>query len=184
MKTEREKLITWLFNWTMVLYCRFKKKKSWNITTQQLLDMPTDTFGYHLGQLLHTNGFELIPKVERHDAYHLITGFGTTVKEEIALQYACFGNGKRTPYLYGVLCLGTLLLPDYFSYYLKAYQYGKQANSFHHFDFKQILPLNFETFKSIIFSEKANNLNPNIKKLKSSLIPIHINLKNIQHENS
>jgi|TARA_R110002020_G_scaffold95012_4_gene228208 hypothetical protein len=152
MKKIRKQIIHWLFDQTMVLYCRFKKKEPWNVTTQDLLSMPSNTFGYRLGQLLQQNGFDLIPKVERHDAYHLVTGFGTSVEEEIALQYTCYGNGKRTPYLYGVLALGTLILPDYLPFYLGAYRYGKLAKSFHHYDYKKILPLDFKTFQSSIFN--------------------------------
>ena len=151
----RKLVITWLFNWTMGVYCKFKKKEAWNISTEQLLEMDKTTFGHTLGKLLHDNNFQLIPKVERHDAHHLLTGFGTRIEDEIALQYCCFGNGKRTPYLLGVLLVGTLILPDYLPYYIKAYRYGKQADSFHHFDFKQILPLNFIDFQQTIFTNTA-----------------------------
>lgn len=154
MKQFRKHLIHWLFEKTMLIYCKFKKKQAWNISVKQLMKMPTNTFGYRLGIFLHAQGFELIPKVERHDAYHLITGFNTTVEDEIALQYACYGNGKRTPYLWGVLLLGTLLLPDYWSYYLKAYSFGKNSHSFHHFDYKKVLPLDFQLFHDALFSEK------------------------------
>lgn len=166
MKKYRKLFITWLFKWTMVIYCKFKKKEAWNISTSQLLKMKQSTFGYSLGKLLHSNGFELIPKVERHDAYHLLTGFGTTVEDEIALQYCCFGNGKRTPYLYGVLFLGTLILPDYLPYYIIAYKYGKQANSFHHFDFEKVLPLDFIDFQQTIFTDTAQAKMNYYKKLK------------------
>jgi len=149
----RKKLITWLFDWTMIIYCKFKKKEAWGITTAQLLEMPSYSFGFHLGQLLDKNNFELIPKVERHEAYHLITGYSTSVADEIALQYCCFGNGKRTPYLLGVLLIGTILLPDYFSSYIKAFQIGKSANSFHHFDYKKLLSVDFENFRKIIFTQ-------------------------------
>ncbi len=149
----RKKLISWLFDWTMILYCKFKRKVAWGITTTQLLDMPSYSLGFHLGQLLHKNKFELIPKVERHDIYHLVTGYGTTVEEEIALQYCCFGNGKRTLYLYGVLLIGTFLLPDYISDYIKAYQLGRNANSFHHFDYKELLSVNYENFRNAIFAK-------------------------------
>ena len=153
MKKQRKKIINWLFNWTMILYCRFKQKQPWNITTAQLVAMPANSFGHHLGILLQTNGFELIPKVERHDAYHLLTGYSTSVEDEIALQYCCFGNGKRTPYLLGVLAVGTLLLPEYVPKYIRAYYYGKSCNCFHHFDFKKVLPLDFEDFKQAIFTK-------------------------------
>ncbi len=74
----RKKLIsTELFDWTMILYCKFRRKKAWGITTEMLLGMPTNTFGYYLGSFLKERNFSLIPKVERHDAYHVLTGYGT-----------------------------------------------------------------------------------------------------------
>lgn len=142
----------------MNFYYKFKKKKAWGISTAQLLQMPKNTFGHHLGLLLHSNCFELIPKVERHDAYHLVTGFSTPVKDEIALQYTCFANGKRIPYLLGVLTLGTLLLPDHLTYYRKAYQYGRALYSFHQYDYKTILPLDFKHFKTLVMNKKATTI--------------------------
>jgi len=169
MNKHRKQLINWLFEITMVIYCKFKKKTAWNITTEELLNMPTNCFGFHLGTFLNNRGFELIPKVERHDAYHLLTGYGTKVEDEIALQYACFGNGKRTPYLFGVIILGTLLLPDYLKYYMKGYRFGNGCNSFHHFDFKKVLPLDFELFRSTIFSELELKKLHNIQTTKTNI---------------
>ncbi len=153
MKSLRKQLINWLFETSMVLYCRFKNKQPWGISSKEMLQMPKNTFGYRLGEFLSSHGFEPIPKVERHDAYHVLCGYGTAVEDEIALQYACFGNGKKTPYLWAVLFLGTLILPDYLPYYLKSYRFGKQAHSFHHFDFKKVLPLDFAEFQSALFPE-------------------------------
>lgn len=155
MKAKRKQLISWLFHKSEQLYRRFKKKQPWGITTEDLLGMPVNSYGYRLGCFLRANGFQLIPKVERHDAYHVLTGFGTCQEDEIALQYLCFGNGKRTPYLFAVLLLGTLILPDYFAYYRKAYYFGKNSHSFHHFDFKTVLPLDYQLFRSTIFSEET-----------------------------
>lgn len=157
MKTIRKHFINWLFEKSMVLYCRFKRKQPWGIASTQLLEMPVTSFGYHLGSFLSVRGFQLIPKVERHDAYHMLTGFNTTVEDEIALQYACFGNGKRTPYLLGVLIFGTLIIPEDLPYYLKAYRFGKNSHSFHHFDFKQVLDLDYQLFVDTIFSEAQQN---------------------------
>lgn len=149
----RKRLIEWLFEISQKAYLLLKKKQPWAITNAQLLVMPSNTFGYQLGIFLQNQGFQLIPKVERHDAYHLLTGFSTSVQDEIALQYVCFGNGKRTPYLLGVLILGTLLLPEYASYYKQAYSFGRQSNHFHHFDFKHVLPIDYDLFRSTVFSE-------------------------------
>ena len=120
-----------------------------------MLQFPTETFGFHLGEFLQQNNFQLIPKVERHDAYHTLTNYGTRVEEEIGLQYLCMGNGKKSPYMYGAILLGTLILPEYFGFYVKSFLVGKEANPFHHFDFEQVLHLDYFQFKSMIFSDKT-----------------------------
>lgn len=151
----RKKIIAWLFDKSQTIYVRYFKKKKlpWGITVSQLLEMKADTFGNHLGVFLKGNGFELLPKVERHDAYHVLTGFGTKVEDEIALQYMCFGNGKRSPYLLGVLLLGTLILPEYLPFYLEAYRLGKLSHSFHHFDYKKVLVVNYNEFRDTLFTD-------------------------------
>lgn len=150
----RKKLIIWLFKYSQLFYIQFKKKTPWNISKQQLLSYSKETLGYKLGEFLNEHNFELLPKVERHDAYHLITGYGTKVEDEIALQFLCFGNGKRSPYLLGVLCIGSLLLPEYYSYYLKSYQLGKNCNTFHHFNYKNLLNYSFKELQNAIFSKQ------------------------------
>ena len=128
------------------------------MATADLLNYPKTSFGYHLGEFLNKNNFELIAKVERHDAYHTLCGYGTSVEDEIALQYLCLGNGKRSPYMFGAIILGTLLLPDYFNYYHRSFKIGRNAKAFHHFDFKEVLPLNFKDFRKAIFHQ--NNMHP------------------------
>lgn len=152
MKTHRKQLIAWLFKITQHIYTKyFKKNKPWHIKKQQLLQFPKDTFGYHLGLFLQHNGFELIPKVERHDAYHVMTGYNTTEEDEIALQYLCFGNGKRTIYLFGVITIGSLILPEYWKYYIKSYRIGKNANAFYNLNYKGLLNTSVSTLRSSIF---------------------------------
>jgi len=149
----RKKLIAWLFEQTQIIYTKHfkKKKKPWGLTRSQLLEYPSNSIGYHLGLFLKENNFELLPKVERHDAYHVVAGYGTQVQDEIALQYLCFGNGKRSPYLLGVLFLGTTILPDYLPYYMASYKKGKQMNSFHQYDYKKLLSVSLDEFRMMIF---------------------------------
>ena len=92
----------------------------------------------------------MIPKMENHDVYHLITDFGTNIQDEIAMQYLLFGNGKRSAYLLGVLALGTIVFPEYFKIYLKAFHKGKNMKAFHHWDFEELLWQNFENLKDFI----------------------------------
>jgi len=150
----RKQLILWLFKNSQNSYVRlFKKnKKAWNISKEELLKLPKDTFGYQYAAFLEKNQFEVLAKLERHDAYHIITNYKTAEQDEIALQYLCFGNGKRSIYLYCVIGLGTLILPDYYAHYLKSYQLGKNANTFYNLDFESLLRINLKIIQEIIFS--------------------------------
>jgi ubiquinone biosynthesis protein Coq4 len=150
----RKKFIYWLFEHSQRIYIKFKNKKPWEIKTQELLEYSNETFGYQLGEFLNKNRFELLPKVERHDAYHLLTGYGTKVEDEIALQYVCFANGKRSLYLLGVLLIGTLILPEYYKYYIKSYKLGKSCNQFHHFDYKRLLHFSLQELREGIFNKE------------------------------
>lgn len=152
MKKYRKQLIIWLFEVSKTLYTYvFKNHKPWGIYKAELLTYPDTSFGKHLGLFLEKNNFELIPKVERHDAYHVLTGYGTKVEDEIALQYLSLGNGKHSPYLYGAIILGTILLPDYIKYYLKSYRIGKNANTFYNLNFKNMLHLSISDIRGAIF---------------------------------
>jgi len=151
----RKKLITWLFNRSEKIYTTyFKKSQPWGLTRDDLLRQPDGSLGHRLGLFLLEHNFELLPKVERHDVYHIITGYGTAVEDEIAQQYLCLGNGKRSLYLIGVISIGTILLPEYTRYYYDSYQKGKQAAPFHHYQYQSLLHTNFDTFRNAIFSSQ------------------------------
>ncbi|MAB48047.1 MAG: hypothetical protein CMC05_05405 [Flavobacteriaceae bacterium] len=160
-KHLRKQLIIWLFQHSQRIYtAMFKHHESWNISKSDLLKMPQSSFGKHLGDFLDKNNFELIPKVERHDCYHVLCGYSTKVEDEIALQCLCYGNGKRSPYLYGAIILGIAILPDYYDFYYRSYKTGKRANPFHHFDYKKLLNISIKDFREAIFSKpELYNLN-------------------------
>ena len=152
----RKKIIIFLFEKSQTVYTNlFKNHDSWDVSKKDLLSYPPTSFGKHLGLFLDKNDFELIPKVERHDAYHTLTGYGTNVEDEIALQCLCFGNGKRSLYLYGAIILGTCILPDYLSYYYKSFQKGRNANAFHPYDYSKLLHIPIEDLR-IMFSIHPN----------------------------
>ena len=156
MKKHRKQLIVWLFNYSQRIYTSmFKNHKPWGISKDQLLQYPDHSFGKHLGVFLDINGFELIPKVERHDCYHVLCGYSTQVEDEIALQCLCFGNGKRSPYLLGAILLGILILPEYLGYYYNSYRKGRNANAFHHYDYSKLLTVSLEDFRFMIFNTSS-----------------------------
>ncbi|MUU79671.1 Coq4 family protein [Winogradskyella endarachnes] len=154
-KQKRKQLIIWLFEHSQRIYTSmFKNHQPWQVSKADLLNYPRSSFGRHLGDFLDENNFELIPKVERHDCYHVLCGYSTKVEDEIALQCLCYGNGKRSPYLYGAIILGIAILPDYYKYYYKSFKTGKTANAFHHYDYQKLLNVSISDFRAAIFSKK------------------------------
>jgi len=55
--------------------------------------------------------------------------------------------------MYGAIILGSILLPDYLSYYIKSYKIGKQANAFHHLDFSKLLYTPIYELRFCFFTE-------------------------------
>ena len=150
----REKFIYWLFRNTQRIYVKFKNQKAWEITSKELMNYPKDSLGFVLGNFLTKNSFELMPKIENHDVFHVLTGYGTKVQDEIALQYLCFGNGKNSLYSFGSLLVGILLFPDYLNYYIKSYRLGKNCNQFYHFNYKKLLNYSLSEIREIIFNKQ------------------------------
>ena len=117
----------------------FKKGKPWDVEVNQLIQLPNDSLGFHLGCFLVKYNFEIQPKLEDHDIIHVLTNTGISVVEEIGMQYYLYGNGKRSLYLMMVIISGTLFYPTRFSYFKQQYQRGKEAHEFFGLDFLNML---------------------------------------------
>ncbi len=141
----REKLCHYLFQKSAGPYAKYFKRKqvAWNLSTEDLLKYPIKTLGHKVGLFLSSNGFEFYPKHESHDVFHVVCNYGTSVKEEIGLQFLLYGNGKRSLYLYAVMSLGFLIVPEYFKFYKASYQKGKLTADFYHLVNKEFLSMEY-----------------------------------------
>ena len=119
----------------------FKKGKAWDINVNQLIQLPSDSLGFHLGCFLLKYNFDIQPKLEDHDIIHVLTNIGVSVVEEIGMQYYLLGNGKRSLYLLMVILSGTLFYPTRFFYFKQQYERGKQAHEFYGLDFLNMLSI-------------------------------------------
>ncbi len=155
MKKIRLKFLLLVYTFAQKYYRKiFKRKtKQWNFTEAQLLEFEKDSLGKKLGEFYKENGFRMIPQMEHHDVHHLITNYGTKMQDEIALQFLLLGNGKRSAYLFGAVFLGTIVFPEYYQTYFRAYKKGKSMIEFYHWDFEKILHQNFENLKLFIYKE-------------------------------
>ncbi|ASK31800.1 hypothetical protein CEY12_17510 [Chryseobacterium sp. T16E-39] len=152
MKKLRVQFLLFVYGKTQKLYRKYfkKKKRQWQFNEQQLLSFREDSLGRKLGEFYKRYGFTMIPKMENHDVHHLITGCGTNFEDEIAMQYLLLGNGKLNAHLLGAIVLGTLILPEYFKMYIKAFKKGQSMRPFYQWDFEALLWQDFEHLKNFI----------------------------------
>lgn len=144
----KDQLIEKMYEWSKKPYQRFfKTQKAWNISKQELLSYPEETLGYHLGQFLQKNNFDIQPKLEDHDIIHVLTNTGISVRKEIGMQYYLLGNGKNSLYLYLVIIVGTVFYFTHIPYFIKRYKKGKTAFGFHSLDFSKILTIPISTIQ-------------------------------------
>lgn len=115
------------------------RRKPWNISKKELSEYPENSLGQQLYQFLEQNEFELMPRIEFHDVYHVLFQLGTTMREETNIQFVVIGNGKRSlPNLIAtVVCV--VFYPEYWNEFRKAYQRGRNAKKFYDLKFIELL---------------------------------------------
>lgn len=126
----------------------FKKGIAWNVTPKELITYKEDSLGFHLGCFLLKYNFDMQPKLEDHDVIHVLTNSGVSVVDEIAMQYFLLGNGKKSAYLFMVICIGTLFYPTQIKHFIHTYNRGKKAHQFHDLDFYKMLAIPVKTIQS------------------------------------
>lgn len=156
----REKICAWLFEVTKKPYAvLFKsKREGWGISSSSLLRLPQNTLGYRVGLFLTKNQIDLIPKLEAHDFYHVITGMTTSVKDEIGMQYLLLGNGKRGPYLFSTVGIGTMLLPEYTKYFIQCYRRGKCFEPIYQLNLKKELTTPLSLIRSRVRKSQRSRI--------------------------
>lgn len=144
----RALLLEKLYEWSLIPYQSFKKNAAWNVGIEDLLQYPKPTLGYQMGSFLLLHNFDLQEKLESHDVFHVLTGTGITVPEEISMQFYLLGNGKRSAYLFTVILIGGFLFPDYYKLFSAKYRQGKSSLPFHQLDFYKLLDQPLDRIKS------------------------------------
>lgn len=85
-----------LYNKSQKIYTQLFKqhKRAWNISKEDFLNFPKGSLGHHLGVFYQEKDFDVVPKLENHDVFHLITESGTDIQDEVAMQYLLLGKGQ------------------------------------------------------------------------------------------
>lgn len=135
----RAALLRRLFEGTHGLYAATRTREPWGLSTEDLCAFPAGTFGRALGEHLRARGFALMPRLEDHDAMHLITGVDTDEVSEVELQFVLGGNGKRSLYLIGTLILGSMVFPEHLPRFVRAWARGAATPCLHTLDVRAML---------------------------------------------
>ena len=129
-----------MYEWSKKPYQKFfKKNETWPITSKELIRYPPESLGFHMGCFLLKYNFEIQPKLEDHDVFHVLTNTGVSVTEEIGMQYFLLGNGKRSAYQFAVIVIGTLFYPMQWKRFNTFYRRGKSAHQFYDLPFEKML---------------------------------------------
>ena len=138
----RDLIIEKMYEWSKKPYQKFfKKNEPWLITSKELIRYPPESLGFHMGCFLLKYNFEIQPKLEDHDVFHVLTNTGVSVTEEIGMQYFLLGNGKRSAYQFAVIVIGTLFYPMQWKRFHTFYRRGKSAHQFYDLSFEKMLLL-------------------------------------------
>jgi hypothetical protein len=136
----RDLIIEKMYEWSKKPYQKFfKKNEPWPITSKDLISYPEESLGFHMGCFLLKYHFEIQPKLEDHDVFHVLTNTGVSVTEEIGMQYYLLGNGKRSAYQFAVIAIGTLFYPRQWKLFNSFYRRGKSAHQFYDLPFEKML---------------------------------------------
>ncbi len=124
-----------LYEWSLTPYQAFKKNEAWPIGIAGLLQYPKTSLSQQLSSFLLHHNFNLQEKLESDYVFHVLTAAGTSVTEEISIQYYLFDNGPRSVCLPSVIFIGTILCTDHLNLFLSKYSEGKSGRTFYQFDF-------------------------------------------------
>src|SRR6478609_5753656 len=84
----RELLLLFLLGRVMPVHARlYGKRQPWNLTMEDLVLYPDGSLGKELGIFLRNEELQPVPKVERHDAFHILLDFTTHINDEAAMQF-------------------------------------------------------------------------------------------------
>jgi ubiquinone biosynthesis protein Coq4 len=133
-----------------------KNRVPWCLSTTDLLNFPAGTLGNSLGVFLHKHHLEPVAKAERHDCFHVLLNYGTSMKEETKMQWFLVGTGKLSLFTIGSALLALAVLPENFKLYWQALKQGRQALNIDDWDFFKLLHCNTQTLQNLIFNGQKN----------------------------
>jgi ubiquinone biosynthesis protein Coq4 len=152
--STREKAVLLLLEKTAPLhYILAWKRKAWDLCSDDLYKFPEGSLGNTLARFYKKQGFEPVPKAERHDVFHVLLGYSTAVPDEAAMQFFLLGNGKWSLFSLGTAIICAILFPVQWKTYRNAYKAGKSSVNISKWDFRELLHCDLKLLQKQIFNK-------------------------------
>lgn len=137
------------------LYVNLLKRKSvaWGHTKATLQSFEPGTLGHDIYRFLHSNGLEIIPKLEVHDVFHVLFEMEPNVPDEVRLQALLLGNGRSSLYTWCSVVIGYTLFPEYYADFKAAYRKGKRCRRCVHWRFEYLLQERTQDLRAFILCQ-------------------------------
>jgi len=154
----REYVLTKVVDWALQFHEVLKKKRiPWNLSRSDLLNYEQGTLGNMIGKFLIKKDLHPLPRLESHDAYHLLLDYDTVFKDETALFYFSLGNGYNSIFLKMSSFAAFIFFPEDWLIFWEHFKRGKNTRPIHKWDFKELLSENYQDLKKLIKNESLNN---------------------------
>ncbi|RZK22048.1 MAG: hypothetical protein EOO56_09885 [Hymenobacter sp.] len=154
----RERALLWLLGNVIPVHAKvYSRRRTWGLTREDMLRYPAGTLGHELGLFLTRESLQPVDRVERHDAFHILLDFSTSLEDEAAMQFFLVGNGKISPFTLATAAFTTLTMPDKWGRFIREFRRGRQARCIANWNFLQLLDEPFAEVKAVIFRQPVRN---------------------------
>ncbi|MBH8559042.1 hypothetical protein [Hymenobacter negativus] len=154
----RERALLWLLDNVVTVHAMvYRRRPVWGLLREDMLRYPTGTLGHELGRFLTQESLQPVDRIERHDAFHILLDFSTSLDDEAAMQFFLVANGKISPFTLATAAFTMLVMPDKWGLFIQAFRRGRRARSIANWDFLSLLDEPFADVKAAIFQQPVSN---------------------------
>jgi len=119
----------------------FHAKSKFPYTMDDLLKMPSNTFGNDLALHLQKKNFSLLPNFGQHDCKHFVLNYNMDEEGEVRMQFYFLGNKHYSFTVLGTLAMSLLLMPKHWKHFFNDYKRGRKNITFENINYTQLVYL-------------------------------------------
>jgi hypothetical protein len=153
LKSIRKRLLVYLAHEVALPYFKLVRRGyKFPYSIKDLQHFQSGTVGRELYGFFFNNDLEMLPHYEKHDVKHVVLGYPPTEVGEVCLQCFMLANGRITaPVIFSVM-VGTIIMPEHFMTFRKAWKRGRKTPCLNKLDWFSLVPMQLANARKQIFS--------------------------------